>query len=394
MSQTLSAMGFETHVFFIGDPDLEGHESTENGKLHLHRWCQWISRYHPQGVYDGEEDKLADWNQSLPDWIESQVLSVAVEAGNPVVILGEEWQTTRSMILLHDIVVRRGWEDKVHLIWNANNTFSFWRIDWDSLKRAVTITTVSRYMKHVMWEFGVNPWVFPNGIPERWIQGDYHQGSKAISRLMENRLGLVKVARWDPDKRWDMAVDATAEMKRLGMRPLLVARGGNGQHGDDVVARANRAGLVVALVAQTGQKVDTLVAATLPAIAADVIVLSSYLSEPQRQALFHAADAVLANSGVEPFGLVGLETMAVGGVAFVGCTGEDYATPGYDAVSLQTSDPSEIVHYTMHLHRSGRATHLLRQAARRSALRYTWQSVIDRNLMPLLEQLVGRVVPK
>ena len=37
--------------------------------------------------------------------------------------------------------------------------------------------------------------------------------------------------------------------------------------------------------------------------------------------------------------------MAVGGIAFVGSTGEDYATIGYDTISLQTTDPREIVHH-------------------------------------------------
>jgi len=34
-------------------------------------------------------------------------------------------------------------------------------------------------------------------------------------------------------------------------------------------------------------------------------------------ALYAAADAVLANSGKEPFGLVGLEVMAAGGIAIL-----------------------------------------------------------------------------
>ncbi len=46
LSETLADTGFETHVFFIGDPSFPGHESMVEGKLHLHRWCQWISQYH------------------------------------------------------------------------------------------------------------------------------------------------------------------------------------------------------------------------------------------------------------------------------------------------------------------------------------------------------------
>ena len=68
----LSNMGFETHLFFVGDPNLPGHECLKKGKLHFHRWCQWISQYHTGGVYDGEEGKLYDWERSLPDWLEKE----------------------------------------------------------------------------------------------------------------------------------------------------------------------------------------------------------------------------------------------------------------------------------------------------------------------------------
>jgi hypothetical protein len=37
--------------------------------------------------------------------------------------------------------------------------------------------------------------------------------------------------------------------------------------------------------------------------------------------------------------------MAMGEIAFVASTGEDYATNGYDTISLQTTDPREIVHH-------------------------------------------------
>jgi hypothetical protein len=38
LTQALAATGFETHLWFIGDPDLPGHETQE--QLRLHRWCQ------------------------------------------------------------------------------------------------------------------------------------------------------------------------------------------------------------------------------------------------------------------------------------------------------------------------------------------------------------------
>src|SRR5262245_10980403 len=47
--QALAESDFETHLWFVGDPNLPGHE--RHDQLWLHRWCQWISHYHPTGVY-------------------------------------------------------------------------------------------------------------------------------------------------------------------------------------------------------------------------------------------------------------------------------------------------------------------------------------------------------
>jgi glycosyltransferase involved in cell wall biosynthesis len=387
LSRALAAMGFETHLFFIGDPDLPGYESLEEGRLHLHRWCQWISRHHSAGVYDGEEGKLWDWESSLPAWLESELLAPKVAAGGSVVVMGEEWHTASLMLVLNQVIARRHWQDGVHLFWNANNTFSFDRINWRELKRVATVTTVSRYMKHVMWEFGVDPLVIPNGIPERWLRPLGRRASLNLSVLFGQRLSLVKMARWDPDKRWEMAVDAVGEMKRLELHPLFLARGGLEDHGREVLARAEQQGLAVTSVRWSGPDAESFLEAVRPAVAADMVVLESYVSEAQRRVLFHTADVVLANSGVEPFGLVGLETMAVGGVAFVGSTGEDYVIPGYDAVSLQTSNPREIVHRVAYLHGSKADVRRLRRAARHSAARYTWPAVIRRVLLPVLEEM-------
>ena len=40
--------------------DLPGHETHDD--FRLHSWCQWISCYHPAGVYDGEKGKQADYH--------------------------------------------------------------------------------------------------------------------------------------------------------------------------------------------------------------------------------------------------------------------------------------------------------------------------------------------
>lgn len=387
LSRALAQAGFETHLFFIGAPDLPGYEVQENGRLHLHRWCQWISRYHPGGVYDGEEGKLHDWNRSLPNWLVSELVRPRVSAGGSVAILAEEWHTVGSIMTLHDILCRLGLRNRVKSLWNANNTFGFDRIPFDRLSRSAAITTVSRYMKHVMWRYRVDARVIPNGIADQWLHPVDRGAACGLRKLLRDRLTLVKVARWDPDKRWDMAVEAVAFMKGPGLRPLFLARGGVEHHGEEVIARARRLDLRLAFARWAGNDGQSMVEAIRPLMGADMIILENFLSEEQRRTLFRVADAVLANSGVEPFGLVGLETMAVGGIAFVGCTGEDYVTHRQDAISLQSSDPREIVHQITYLKRSSEAARRLRRAARCSAARYTWASVIRRVLLPLLQEL-------
>jgi len=54
---------------------------------------------------------------------------------------------------------------------------------------------------------------------------------------------------------------------------------------------------------------------------ADIWNLTAFLHDELLPVIYASATATLANSGHEPFGLVGLEAMASGGVAFVGATG-------------------------------------------------------------------------
>src|SRR5258708_20146849 len=76
--------------------------------------------------------------------------------------------------------------------------------------------------------------------------------------------------------------------------------------------------------------------------AADVINLTTFVSDELLAIIYPACDAVLANSGHEPFGLVGLEVMAAGGLAVTGSTGEDYAEAYRNPLVVQTTDPVEL----------------------------------------------------
>jgi glycosyltransferase involved in cell wall biosynthesis len=381
LTRALAEANFDTHLWFVGDPALPGEE--RDGSTTLHRWCQWISHYHPAGVYDGEAGKVADYAQSLPPLLWREHLLPAIASGARVVVLAEEWQTASAVIHLDALLRAALVRDRVTLLWNANNTFGFEQIDWPRLQAAATLTTVSRYMKHKMSAQNVDPLIIPNGLGEESFVSPDPAAVHALSGLLSDRLLLAKVARWDPDKRWLLAVDTVAELKGLGKKPLLVARGGKEAHGHAVMERARQRGLhIVERSAGRGER--GLLGSLADAREADIIVLESHLDPQARAVLLRGADAVLANSSHEPFGLVGLETMAVGGLACTGASGEDYAVDGENALVLQTNDPHEFVAlYGRARDRPGHR-HALRAAAMHTARQYAWPRVLERSLIPRL----------
>lgn len=210
LSSALACHGFETHLFFIGDPTLPGHEERHGGNLHLHRWCQWISAYHSRGVYDGEEGKHYDLTRSLPSWLLEHIIRPASGSGRLVVVMGEDWQIADTLCHLGEAVRAEHLSGSVLLLWNANHVFGFSRIAWEQLRRHAVITTVSRYMKHVLERLGVDALVVPNGIPDRWLQPVNARAVREMRQVFRGKLLLVKVARWDPDKGWGIALEASA----------------------------------------------------------------------------------------------------------------------------------------------------------------------------------------
>ena len=88
LANSLAEQGYYTHLFFVGDPFSIGEETRQGGRLILHRWCQWISQHHPDGVYQGEECKLNDFNNSLPPFLVHHIVRPAAAEGKVVVIIG------------------------------------------------------------------------------------------------------------------------------------------------------------------------------------------------------------------------------------------------------------------------------------------------------------------
>jgi hypothetical protein len=71
-------------------------------------------------------------------------------------------------------------------------------------------------------------------------------------------------------------------------------------------------------------------------------------------------------------------------VSFLGATGEDYATPGHDAISLQSSSPRELVGHLLHLREHPHIATRMRHQARKTATRFTWDQVIRAHFTPLV----------
>ncbi|MBN1191445.1 MAG: glycosyltransferase family 4 protein [Dehalococcoidales bacterium] len=396
LSHTLAASGYETHLFFIGDPDLPGEEKLEEGKLVLHRWCQWISSYHRAGVYDGEEAKLSDFNDSLPPFLADHIIAPAAAGGKLAVVLGEEWQTAEALCRLNNILLNRNLRQSAIVFWNANNTYSFNRIDWSRLSNAATLTSVSRYMKNVMQHNRINPLVIPNGIPRSLLKQVDDNAADSLRKALGSDILLCKIARWDPDKRWMEAVKAVAHLKERGLRTTLLARGGMESYGHEVLKKACDLGLVVKDAVIDHNYNDSYASALAAAMPADIINIRFSLPLDFLSVMYRASDAVLANSGHEPFGIVGLEAMAAGGIVFTGSTGEDYAIPFVNSFTIDTSDPMEMVDYILYLKNSPALRRRMRASARDTARYFTWENAL-RILFSKLEnqgRIQGTLLPQ
>src|SRR5437763_704117 len=250
LSRALAERGYETHLFFVGDPALPTDETMLDQRLFIHRWSQWISRYHPVGVYDGEDDKVADLNRSLPEALVKDFIKPAIARGNTVVVLGEEWHITHAMTLVSDALYYAGLRDRCLLLWNANNHFAFHRINWSQLAFTCTLMTVSRYMKHIMWRWGVNAIVVPNGIPGSMMARVSQSQVRAVRAAVNAPAFLFKIGRFSPDKRWHQAIAAVAQLKERGVPARRLMRGGLEPFGGEVLAFARQRGLDVIPLSQ------------------------------------------------------------------------------------------------------------------------------------------------
>jgi glycosyltransferase involved in cell wall biosynthesis len=380
-TESLASLGYETHLIFVGDPGKPSNEERVDGKLHLKRWGQWISKYYPNGVYDGEEHKLYDFNDSLPPAVYNEIVLPAISAGKMVAVIGEDWHTAEVICRISDLLHWHNQRQRCVLMWNCNSLMSLYRINWGRLNYCSTITTVSRYMKHRLWNYGVNPLAIPNGIPSRYLDPVDEHNTDQLRAIMQynnpDRFFLFKIGRFDPDKRWLMAVEAAARLKHSNHPVSMAIRGGIEPHGAEVLGRAHQLGLAIKDIEARRPTLEECLQLMRDAGEADIYNLRFFLPTEFVRTCYAAADATLANSGHEPFGLVGLEVMAAGGVAFTGSTGEDYAVSFENAVALETEDPEEIVGYLLHMQQHPDEREKIRIAGKRTAAEFTWEEVLD-----------------
>ena len=395
LTQALAKIGYEVHHFFIGDPHLEGIEAHQEGRLTLHRWCQWISEHHPNGVYDGEEGKLYDFNESAPPFVVHELGAPAISQGKLVVVLGEEWHTAEAMSRISDLLYYEGLRDKAVMFWNANNTYGFERINWARLSYAITITTVSKYMKHVMRNWGVNPLIIPNGIPKEILEEVDEAHVMRLKGLLDTDFIVSKVARWHPDKGWKPAVEAVGRLKETGKEVVLLARGGIEPYGGKILKRAQSIGLKVRDVCLQRRPLDEdynavgedtfepYFEALSHAGTGDILNLRFPMPHSFLKVVYRASDVVLANSIHEPFGLVDLEAMATGAVVFTGCSGEDYAMHLVNSIVLDTFSSEEVEFYIESLQAHDEEKKGIKMAARETAKQYIWEKVVEKLIRKL-----------
>lgn len=374
LARAFGVIGCNVDLVFVGDPAAAAVE--EHGpNVTLRRWSQWISASYPRNAYDGEDQKVLDWESSVPSFVVDSIVVPASTAGERTLVIAEEWQTARVVIAIDRLARLRGVRDRLTLMWNANSTYGWEQIDWPALQAAAAITVVSKSLKGGLRRIGISSLLIPNGIDIRLHDLADPLLLSEMKQALAGRPTLVKIGRFDPDRNWIRAVDALAELHAAGINARLIMRGRHNEYAERVFAHAYERGLGLDRLDYEGTDGHKLIGA-IALSDRPIIYLHAFLDEPTLSALYAAADAVLARSGREPFGLVGLEVIAAGGIVVCGPTDEEYAEPFVNAIVCDTADGRELAIYLRALFANPRIADEMRRVGAETAERYSWSHAI------------------
>jgi hypothetical protein len=392
LASTLADLGFVVHLFFIGDPGLDGTELRKDGRLILHRWCQWISESHRGGVYDGEQWKINDYTKSASLFAVQEVIHPAISAGKIAVILGEEWQTVGAMCCIHDLLHMYHLRDKAIMFWNANEIYGFEQIDWEYLSRATTITVASEYMKQIMLKKGISPIVLHNGIPEFLMEPVDETAISQIKEALGAETIFTKVDRWRQDNGWKPTVNAIHNLIRVGDSAKLLAHIGMESDRKKVAHQAKSLGMVIEnitseidsnnsyLNAMSENDLTRYSQALAKASTSDIFNFAFPIPPSLLKLLYRASDVVLANSGHDPFGLVGMEAMAAGAIVFTSRRAEGLAQHMSNAIVLDKYTAEEIQFYVSYLRMHPEKRKMIKASAKQTAEQWTYKEVVTKLL--------------
>jgi glycosyltransferase involved in cell wall biosynthesis len=375
LARSFGVAGCIVDLVFVGDPAAAAVEAY-GPNVTLRRWSQWISSSYPRNAYDGEEQKVLDWESSIPGFVVDSIVVPASIAGERTLVIAEEWQTARVVIAIDRLARLRGVRGRFTLMWNANSTFGWERIDWPALQAAAAITVVSKSLKGGLHRLGISSLLIPNGIDIRLHDLADPRLLSEMKQALAGRPTFVKVGRFDPDGHWIRAIDAIAELHASGINARLIMRGRYNTYTERVCAHAYERGLSLERLAYEGADGHKLISAIALSDSA-IIYLRAFLDEPTLSALYAASDAVLARSGREPFGLVGLEVIAAGGIVVCGPTDEEYAESFVNAIVCDTTDGRELAIYLRALLANPSVADEMRRFGTETAERYSWSHVLS-----------------
>lgn len=392
LTSALADVGFIVHHFFIGDPGLNGTEHREDGRLILHRWCQWISESHRGGVYDGEQWKIDDYTKSASLFAVQEVIHPAISAGKKVVVLGEEWQTVGAMCCIHDLLHMYHLRDKAIMFWNANEIYGFEKIDWVFLSRATKITVASEYMKQIMLKKGVNPVVLPNGIPEVLLEPVDEAAVSQIKEALGVETILTKIGGLRQDNGWMPTVNAIHNLKRVGDRAKLLAHIGRESDIKKVAHQAKSLGIGIESITSKIDSKNSYLStmsendltryseALAGASTSDIINFAFPIPPCLSSLLYRASDVVLTNSGHDPFDLLGMEAMASGAIVFTSRKAEGIAEHMRNAIVLDKYTAEEIQFYVSYLRMHPEKREMIKASARQTAAQWTYKEIVTKLL--------------